>query len=262
MARLRLYENRFMRVVDFEALGLQEDYRVGYDVTLKVYPVLEGLGSTRTFLGTSASLQYTWPLEGGVVRVGGEVGNELEAERISDAYVNGDVRIHSPSLGGWGRLVFDATATNRYRNYLNRLTLLGGDGRLRGYPTAYFSGKDVVVANLEYRTPSFNIKTVLLGAAAFFDVGDAFNGFENLRPKQSAGAGVRILFPQLDRVVFRVDFAVPLNRTLPEGVDRYGSLFGLPFPSFFAAFEQGCAFTTNGGHVVPARGTTSGMLGQ
>jgi len=44
------------------------------------------------------------------------------------------------------------------------------------------------------------------------DTGDAFDGFPNLRLKPSAGAGVRINFPQLDRTVMRLDLGVPFVR--------------------------------------------------
>ena len=55
----RGYTSNFSRVLDFETLGLQEDFRLGHDIWLRVYPVTEALGSSRTFLGTYAAFQYT-----------------------------------------------------------------------------------------------------------------------------------------------------------------------------------------------------------
>jgi hypothetical protein len=46
--------------------------------------------------------------------------------------------------------------------------------------------------------------------------------------KHSVGAGARVLFPQLDRSVFRLDFGFPVGLR-PAGV---------PPMSFYFAFEQ------------------------
>ena len=48
-----------------------------------------------------------------------------------------------------------------------------------------------------------------LGGAAFFDVGDAANGFDKLHMRQSAGFGFRILFPQLIASSFEETSAFP-----------------------------------------------------
>src|SRR5262249_4604973 len=53
------YTSNFLRVLDFETLGLQEDFRLGHDVYLRVYPVTRFAGSSRDFLGTYAAAQYT-----------------------------------------------------------------------------------------------------------------------------------------------------------------------------------------------------------
>lgn len=135
---------------------------------------------------------------------------------------------------GLGRFVYDVEVLNRYRNALNQESFLGGDSRLRGYPSSFLVGSDFVVSNLEFRTrPVELLHAVEVGADLFYDVGDAAFGFSKLHPKQGVGAGLRVLFPQLDCEVFRVDFGFPVGygATLP-GV--------APF-TFFIAFQQ--AFT-------------------
>ncbi len=117
-----------------------------------------------------------------------------------------------------GRLHFDARVLDRYANYLNARSSLGGDSRPRGYPSGAFIGKDVVAATLEYRSRAAQILGCQLGGALFFDAGDAADGFDKMRIKQSAGFGVRVLFPQLDRVVMRADWGFPLTRgVVPTG---------------------------------------------
>jgi len=248
----RGYSNDFVRVLDFETLGLQEDYRLGHDVWLRLYPVTTALGSSRNFVGAYAAALYTVHFGDGLARAFVESTTEAETDRLSDASIQAGLRIVTPRIG-LGRIVFDAAGLNRYRNYLNRISYLGGDTRLRGYPSNFFAGKDVVVYNLEYRSRPIQILAVQLGLAAFYDVGDAFNGFDNLRPQQSVGGGFRVLFPQVDRIVFRGDFGFPMTRPLPAGVSSM---------SFFFAFEQ--AFSVPSVGTVAASGlpSTTGALGQ
>jgi len=218
--QVRHYENRFANILDADTLALQENYRLGFDLWGRVYPVLRGLGSSRDFIGTYAAAQYSQQLGDGLVRGSLELMNEFQTgngagdDRISDASVDASLRIMTPRLG-IGRFVFDSSVYNRYRNYSNEVNFLGGDSRLRGYPTSFFSGKDFVVSNLEFRSRSVEILSCQIGAALFYDIGDAFNGFDHLRPYDSAGFGLRALFPQLDRVVLRVDVGFPLTRPLP-----------------------------------------------
>jgi len=245
----RSYTSNFLRVLDFETLGLQEDFRLGHDVAVRVYPISEALGSSRTFLGTYAALQYTVALGDGLARAAVESTVEAASHRISDGTIDAEVRIVTPRLG-FGRLVFDVGALNRYSNYMNRTSFLGGSGRLRGYPSNFFAGKDLVVYNLEFRSRPVEILSCQLGAAAFYDVGHAANGFDRLRPRQSVGLGFRILFPQLDRVVFRGDVGFPVA----PGLDRVSAL------TASVAFEQAFSMPS----IASRAGSSSGVgwLGQ
>jgi hypothetical protein len=62
------YSSDFQRVLDFDTLGLQEDYRTGHDLWLRAYPVLRALGATRDFLGTYAAAAYGVALGDGLLR--------------------------------------------------------------------------------------------------------------------------------------------------------------------------------------------------
>lgn len=208
--QVRAYRTDYLRVLDFETLGLQEDFRLGHDLYVRAAPYPEAFGSSRNVLGVYAGAQYTVALGDGLARVGVESATEHEGEQVVDGLVRVSTRLTTPRLG-FGRIVFDTLVLNRYRNYLNRTSFLGGDTRLRGYPTRYFFGKDVVAYNLEFRTRPIEILTCQLGAAFFFDAGDAFDGFSKMRIKKSVGFGIRGLFPQLDRAALRVDVGFPLN---------------------------------------------------
>lgn len=218
--QIRHYEDRFANLHDEDTLSLEENYRIGLDAWARVYPVSSALGSSRDFVGTYGALQYGAQLGDGFVRASTELLNEFQFgsqkadDKISDASISGTLRIVSPVIG-IGRLVWDGSAYNRYRNYLNLHVFLGGDSRLRGYPTEFLQGKDFMVSNLEYRTKGVGILGCALGAAIFYDAGGAFDGFDHVNAYDSVGFGVRALFPQLERTVARVDVGFPLARPLP-----------------------------------------------
>ena len=205
------YRSRFIRVLDFQTLGLQEDYRLGHEVYLRVYPMPKALGSSLDVLGLYAAANYTVPIGDGLIRGTVETITEAESTALSQASIGGGGQIVTPRLG-FGRIVYDVEVLNRYRNYLNQSTYLGGDTRLRGYPSNFFVGSDYFVSSLELRSrPVELLHTVELGGALFYDVGDAAFGWQNLHMNQSLGLGLRALFPQLDRLVFRVDVGFPLG---------------------------------------------------
>ncbi|WP_437721367.1 hypothetical protein [Sorangium sp. So ce861] len=226
------YSTRFSRVLDFNTLALQEDYRLGHELSILIYPVTTALNSTRSFLGVSAAAAYTVALGDGLARAVVKTITEFDRSQIFDASIEARARVHTPSFG-LGRLVFDVRLLDRYRNYLNRRSQLGGDTRLRGYPTAAFIGEDVLSANLELRTRPVEIWSCQIAGAAFFDAGDAFDGYGELRLKQSAGFGLRVLFPQINRVVMRADWGFPLTRGYREPDALPGDIlvtFGQAFP--------------------------------
>lgn len=255
----RSYTTDFARVLDYETLALQEDYRLGQDLWVRVYPVTQALGSSRNFLGAYAAAQYTAKIGDGIVRGSVESTTEAEVDRLSDASVAANVHLVTPRLG-FGRLVFDGSFLDRYRNYLNRQTFLGGDSRLRGFPTSSIYGKDAVAANVEFRSLPVEILSCQLGGVVFFDSADAASAFNQLVLQHSVGFGLRMLFPQLDRVVFRADLGFPVGTIapLPSGVP-------VSPVSFFFTFQQAFPFSSVGGTVASggfAGSTVGGALGQ
>lgn len=234
--QLHVYTTNFHRITDFETLALQEDYRLGHEIYATLYPVSRAFGSTRNFVGGLTSAQYTAPLGDGLTRFGIQAVTEGTTDQLTDASIQGVLHVVTPRLG-FGRLVLDISALNRYRNYLNAQTYLGGDTRLRGFPSNYLLGKDYIVGNLEFRSRPIEILSLQTALAVFYDAGDAASSWAELAPKQAAGFGLRALIPQLNRVVFRGDLGFPLMRPLPTGVS---------VASFFLSFEQAFEFGSLG----------------
>ena len=249
------YTTRFHAMHDFATLALEEDYRLGHFVTLKLYRANKELGSTRDVAGADGAAQYTVPLGDGIIRgsVEGIAEQDLTpgVEHISDASLTAALRLVTPRLR-YGRFVFDNTILDRERNYLNSTSFLGGSGRLRGYPTNYYFGKDLYVSNLEFRSRPISLLTAQVGGVVFHDMGDAFTDFDAVHMKHSVGGGLRILFPEFDRAVFRIDLAVPLtvpnpgkgdfSACQPAGV-RCAKLDPV---TYFVTFGQAFDFTSIG----------------
>ena len=229
-AAVHFYSSRYLDLLDFDTLGLVENLQRGHDLTLQVTPVTRALGSTRSFVDLLATAIYALPLGDGVARASVQSNVELAPGAIPDAYLDASLRLVSPLLP-FGRFVFDVRLLDRFRNYLNIKTTLGGDTRLRGYPAAEFSGNDLLVGNLELRTRPLELLSVQLGAAAFADAGDAFDSFRGLSIKSSCGAGLRLAFPQLQRTVLRVDVGFPLAAGYWQGRPDVVFTFDQAIPS-------------------------------
>lgn len=229
------YSTRFKSYQDFETLGLQEDFRLGHDVYLKLYPVLEQLGSSRTFLGAAAGASSSAELGDGHLRVWADSVVEAAPEQVYDARLAVGARIVSPRFG-IGRLITDGYWFQRFENYLNRRTTLGGEGRLRGYPSGAYRGENVIANNVELRSRAAELWTIQLGATAFYDAAAIWDRGDAARFRQDVGTGLRVVFPQLERTVMRFDWAVPLVLDEEVGVTQV-----LP-GRFVLTFEQAFPF--------------------
>jgi hypothetical protein len=227
--QLRFYENRFVRLHDVALLGLFEDYRVGYDVSVRAYPVTRAAGSSRDFVGVDAFAQYVLPIADGYARASTNMLLEATTRDVPTAFYAANVALVSPRFFA-GRIVLDALALARPNDYPNLRSVLGGDTRLRGYPSGAFLGENLVVYNAELRSRPLEIFACELGGAAFFDVGDAFDG-RDLRAKSSAGVGLRAMFPQIDRRTWRFDVAVPMVRAGGAGPVAFYLAFEQAFPT-------------------------------
>jgi len=238
--QLHAHRTDYRTFLEVETLGLQEDFRRGHDFLLRMYSGIGALGSTRDVVGSQASLSYTLPLGDGFVRPVVSSTIESATQNRDDGLFQAALRVVSPRLG-FARLMIDGIFLDRYRNYLKRRYSLGGDSRLRGYVPGAFPGANVIAVNTELRSTSLDILSAQVGAAVFYDVGDANDQLDQFRLKHSVGLGVRVLFPEFDRIVMRMDWGFPLTptrdnpNTLPGGFFlSFGQAFsmpGVPVPS-------------------------------
>jgi hypothetical protein len=174
---------------------------------------------------------YTLPVSNGLANAYVSSSYELSRPETTDGAVLTGGRFVTPRLP-FGRIVLDGYLLDRFDNYLNPTHSLGGTTRLRGYRTQAFVGPNVLVGNIEVRSPPLEILSVQVGAVAFFDTGDAFRDFSELSIKSGIGGGLRFLFPQFDRAVFRVDVGIPLNPSDPAAetsvIAQFYQAFSMP----------------------------------
>jgi hypothetical protein len=225
---------RFLATRDVETLELQESYSLGEQATLRIYPALHDAGSSRTLLGSAAWLGYTWPLRDGLLRV--LAGSNIEYADLGRHQASAQValRVVSPQLR-FLRLVLDYAAAETYQNYLNRKLSLGGDSHPRGYINGGLRGGSGYAGTLELRTSAVNIFSARVGLAGFYDAGGTGDSIASASPHHAIGAGVRLLLPQINRQVFRLDWAVPLTPSPERNPNR--ALPGVFYFSFGQAFD-------------------------
>lgn len=208
-----VFLNDYLSITDAETMGLQENYQLGPDLVLRFQPISRAFGSTRDILNYTATGMYTAQLGAGYARAYASADIETELTKgqatVTDSTLQAGIRVVTPPFF-IGRLVYDGTVLVRPDNFTNRFVRVGGDTRLRGYPSLAFRGENLVASNLEFRSRSFTLWSVLVRGALFYDVGDAFDG-DAMDLKHGAGFGLRVLFPQLGRAVMRLDWGFPLD---------------------------------------------------
>ena len=92
---------------------------------------------------------------------------------------------------------------------------LGNLYGLRGYRQIHFSGEKKIVINAESRTVFWENTYIILGSAAFIDIGYIWKDIDIdiWNPKRSIGFGLRFSSPKLSGFqVYRLDLAFPLDR--------------------------------------------------
>jgi Omp85 superfamily domain len=246
-AQIEHRSTRYLATRDVETLELQESFALGQMAALRVYPAARGLGSSRDLLGTVAWLGYTWPLGDGLLRAVASSSIETANDAKHQGNAQGALRAVSPKLRFF-RAVLDAALVSTHRNYLNRKLVLGGESRPRGYMIGAFRADSGFAGSLELRSVSIDIWSARVGGVMFYDLGGVGNTMrqafatthysdEALGLRQSVGLGARVLFPQINRASFRVDWAAPLtpgrgrkpDRPLPGAIYfTFGQAFDVP----------------------------------
>ncbi|MFL5354809.1 BamA/TamA family outer membrane protein [Archangium sp.] len=212
---VRLWETRYEVMRDVDSYALSEDYQVGHYVTATARYAPALLAGSANFAEVGLTARYR-------VRLGDALSSVAAAASIrrllgeNASWTNRrwavEVQQVSPKVLG-GRFVVRGLLDVDIDDLNERVLLLGGGNGLRGALPEAYSGKRMVLLNVEYRTRPLILYTVHLGGVLFYDAGSAFDVGPSV--VHSVGVGLRLLFPQFNTYPFRLDFGYVINDERP-----------------------------------------------
>lgn len=230
---LDAFRARYLRLQNIDTYALSEDFRVGPSLSVIARAAHPAFGFSSQFLSMSVSYSDTRYFHGDLMTIAASAAVRLQdGVWPGSTMVNEDLQIAvrnvTPKFGPFRLHVF---ASMRLRGHdLDSLRLtLGSDSGLRAYAPRALIGNDRYQLNIELRTGALNFWTLHVGAVVFYDAGDAPANLRSFGWKQGAGVGLRILIPQFNHDVIRLDLAFPFEVPAGGYVPRFSASFGQAF---------------------------------
>jgi hypothetical protein len=206
-----VFTPRYRVYRDFDTFDLREDSRLGPSASASVTRTLGFLGSQWDYVGVGASAGYVHDLADGVQSVSLSWDAFIQDGHLTDKATAVSAKLASPVLFGAVRVVTSGALSVLVDDTFKRRYFMGGGG-LRGYAIGEFEGDARFLTHAEVRTRPFPVAALRLGGLLFYDGGDAAPTVGALRFHNDVGFGLRLLIPQLNYYVLRVDWAFALNR--------------------------------------------------
>ncbi len=208
---------------NIDAFELSEDFQIGWLAQVGARYAFPLPFAPSHFIELGGAVRYRFyrgddlftVSVAGAMRV--RPGDTIANRRLAAEVIN-----YSPSVYG-GRFVTRVMVDFIANDLNNRQLLLGGSTGLRGTLAEQFTGKNLVLANVEYRARPFEVLTSWLGLVIFYDVGSAFNSVVSLT--HTTGIGLRIMLPQLNQDVLRIDFGLVIGGP-NASIDRLNATWG------------------------------------
>jgi hypothetical protein len=228
------YRASYVRLQNIDTYALSEDFRTGPTASVEVRFADPAFGFDSSFITFSGSYGATYwgrdnlvsLLISGTARLqGGVVPNTLWVNQV----VSAGFRDVTPRFGPF-RLHLAGALQLRRNDLTNARVTLGSDNGLRGFAPREFVGNNLYRVNVELRSISANLWTIHVGGVLFYDGGDAPATLATASWHQDVGFGLRILFPQFNHDVLRLDLAFPLERpSMGSYAPRFSVSFGQAF---------------------------------
>jgi len=197
---------RWVTFVNLATYGQSENVRVGPAATVEMRVPLRGFGSRRNALVASGALGLTLAPRGALIDARAGWVGRYQGEQLIDRRTTLLLRGASPVFSIF-RCVARLSLELRQRDSQNTLVTLGSDNGLRGYESqALFGyGANRALANFELRTLPIEWQALHLGGVLFYDVGSVYQHASDMQAYHAVGVGVRLLFPQFNRMPFSFD---------------------------------------------------------
>jgi hypothetical protein len=210
-ARWSLFTPRYRVYRDLNTFDLREDSLLGPSLDLGVTGATVPLGSEADFVRLGGSAGWSFELFDGFQRVGGGFSGRLQDGALIDQQVSAGLYLATPVLFRALRVAADAGVAFLRNARENFFYTLGGDSGLRGYTIGDFQGQAQALGHLEVRSRPLPVWSLRLGGLVFWDAGHAAASLGALRLHNDVGLGLRLLIPQLNPYVIRVDWAFALQ---------------------------------------------------
>ncbi len=225
--KYRLYTPKFRRFINLDAMGVIEDLVMGLDGSIQAGLASPLLGSPDRYSVTGLSLAWRTPLPGeGLLQFMAEGGGKIAqgANGLLDRHLLGAATCYGPWIS-FLRPVLHMEYTHNSRDTTKTQLSVGGDQGLRGYLAGSRWGANRALLTAEVRTKPISAGTVSIGGVLFWDSADAFNQGEQISLRHSAGVGLRIGVPQVNREIIRIDMGIPMPFSSAE--TGFGGFIGI-----------------------------------
>lgn len=216
------YAHAFLWGENLLTYGVAAQGRVQSGVYLDAVGVSPEDGDVLRYLCQAAGVDGAVPVyrgedcAGSVARLGrlldalGAGGVGADGPLLVNQALSFSLREVSPRLGPV-RLHVHASLNLRQRDLSRTRLSLGSDSGLRGFAPRALVGNSSYLLNVELRSLALNLWTLHVGGVLFYDGGDAPASLRTGGWRHDVGAGLRVLIPQFNRVVLRVDLGFPLE---------------------------------------------------
>lgn len=224
-----LFTPRYRVYRDFSTYDLGEDVILGPSLSGSVARAVGWLGSEAIYTSVSAGAAWTFDYGNGYQKIGVGWSGARRFGELVDEYRSASVYLATPMLWRAFRLVADASTGALIDNRRSNVReTVGAETSLRAYATGEFEGQAAYMAHFEVRSAPIAVAAFRLGLVAFHDMGHAARKWTDLGVKQDAGLGLRLLIPQLNFYVLRVDWAVAFQDGTRDGQGHLLTAKGLP----------------------------------
>ncbi|HKO90584.1 MAG TPA: BamA/TamA family outer membrane protein [Polyangiaceae bacterium] len=205
---------RWATFVNLATFGQSENVRVGPSGSFLTRVPIKQLGSTATAWVLAGELGMVLAPRGFLLDGNVTGSTRLVDGRWIDQYGKFQVRGATPVFWIF-RFVTRAYVELRHYDSQRTNVTLGANNGLRGYESDAFGrrGGDRFLANFELRTLPIEWEALQVGLVLFYDVGSVFlvERQNDFMAHHAVGAGLRILFPQLNRTPFSADAGFAFN---------------------------------------------------
>ena len=212
----------FITQTNLQLMESVEDIAIGHALRARIGLATETFGSHTDAIALEAAYSKGWQPSArilGLLR--SSATGFVQDDRIEDGLANVNLQgfyFASQKLRSFVAANFVSSA----RLFEHKQVVLGGETGLRGYPLRFQTGsrRARFTAEQRYFFDWYPLRLVRVGAAAFADIGSAWDKGEDPQWLKDVGLGLRIVNTrQAGAKVMHIDFAFPLDET--DRVDSF-----------------------------------------